>query len=190
MILDTNIVILLVEKILLGVEDVIVKTRGEIVMEKLATCTRVQCYVSELSKLEFVKVGLSKLIMATEYRNVLGQGKPVDKLNQLFDSLLHELRNSGLKIELVKLNDSDVEKAQGIANKLKWDERAIRQRSFDVFILAQALNRGIKVFTMDEGFLDIRKRVLPPTQFSEGPRKTGSKNYVRIYEDPYLLVIR
>ncbi len=58
---------------LLGVEDVIVKTRREIVMEKLATCARVQCYVSELSKLEFVKVGLSKSIMARECRNVLGQ---------------------------------------------------------------------------------------------------------------------
>ena len=33
--------------------------------------------------------------MATEYRNVLRQDKPVDKLNQLFDSLLNELRNSG-----------------------------------------------------------------------------------------------
>ena len=42
----------------------------------------------------------------------------------------------------MKLNDSDVEKAQEIANKLKWNERAIRQRSFDVFTLAQALNRG------------------------------------------------
>ena len=58
----------------------------------------------------------------------------------------------------MKLNVSGVEKAQEIANKLVG--RATRQRSFDVFILAQALNRGIKVFIMEEGFLDIRKRVL------------------------------
>ncbi len=41
----------------------------------------------------------------------------MDKLNKLFDSLL-SLRNSGLKIDIVKLSGSEVEKAQEITNKL------------------------------------------------------------------------
>ncbi|MGK0548966.1 MAG: PIN domain-containing protein [Pyrobaculum sp.] len=75
-----------------------------------------------------------------------------------------------------------------IADRLKWGEEEIRRRSFDILILAQALNRGAKVFTMDRGFVDIRKKALPQTQSHEGPRKIGSKNFVYIYGDQYLLL--
>ncbi|WP_405048186.1 PIN domain-containing protein [Pyrobaculum sp.] len=45
-----------------------------------------------------------------------------------------------------------------IADRLKRDEEEIRRRSFDILILAQALNRGSKVFTMDQGFVEFRKK--------------------------------
>lgn len=55
-----------------------------------------KCYVSELSRLEFVKVGLSKIVTKAGVKKE--RCKPVAELQDLYDSLLETLRSSGLNI--------------------------------------------------------------------------------------------
>ncbi|MEM4424119.1 PIN domain-containing protein [Pyrobaculum sp.] len=97
-------------------------------------------------------------------------------------ALINVYREAGISINLVEIEEKDLDKALEFLNKLKWDEREIRMK-FDILLFAQAVTRGVKLFTKDNDFLDIRDSLFgPPADMRD--RKTGLK----IYEDEYLFI--
>ena len=188
MILDTSVLILLIESVLLGVKRADVIAKGQVVAERLRACESIVCYVSELSELEFLRAGVAKTLATAEYRNALGQNRPMDRLRELYKAILAKLETSGLKISIAMVEPSDMGKALEIARRLGWDERNLRRKSFDIIILAQAVARGVKVLTTDRDFLEIRGKALPSSRKSDMMKAVGGLK-VRFYEDDYVLYI-
>ena len=73
----------MIESVLLGVKRADVIAKGQVVAERLRACESIVCYVSELSELEFLRAGVAKTLATAEYRDTLGQNRPMDRLRTL-----------------------------------------------------------------------------------------------------------
>ena len=186
--MDTSVLILLIENVLLGVKRADIIAREQVVAERLRACGSTVCYVSELSELEFLKAGVAKMLVAAEYRNALGQSKLMDRLRELYKTILANLSAQGLKISITMVEPGDMGKALEIAQRLGWDERNLGRKSFDIIILAQAVARGVKVLTTDRDFFEIRVKALPSSGKSDVIKAVGGLK-IRFYEDDYVLYI-
>lgn len=99
-------------------------------------------------------------------------------------ALINVYRGAGVSLDLVEVEERDLDKALEFLSRFRWDEREVRMKSFDILLFAQAVTRGVKLFTKDSDFLDIRESLFgPPVDMRN--RKTG----LRIYEDEYVLFI-
>lgn len=140
------------------------------------------CAVSELSRIEFLKVMVSKTLSDEDYAAWLKSTAPsnlinvVDYFSQIFDKLLKEYQLNTAYVEM-----EDINKALEIRKALGWPQDSIRRRSFDILLLAQAARRGLKLLTRDKGVYDIHDKV-----FGEA-KPTGRR--LRIYEGAHILYI-
>ena len=200
MLLDTSVIVLLFEclilnipypqvkvgrslqRILGGVERVgICDLFNELMMKR---CKGSRCFISKLSILEFTKVFIYKSLTKREYLRIIKNRNILKAPEDLLTALINVYREAGISIDLVEIEERDLDKALEFLNKLKWDERETRMKSFDILLFAQAVTRGVKLFTKDSNFLEIRERLFgPPVDMRD--RKTG----LRIYEDEYILFI-
>ena len=202
MLLDTSILVLLVECEVLRVSHPQIKV-GRGLQHILGTsvsnicevarvvvvsrCKEQPCYVSELSLLELTKVFLFKSLVHIEYHNVLESydnilEAPKEILNR-FIRILHE---AGLSIEVVAVDKQVLNIVREFLQRLKWDEDVLRKKSFDLLLFAQSVARGVKIFTTDRDFIHIRERALPPSGRDERRDRSSGLRY---YEDNYIIYV-
>ncbi|WP_338050673.1 PIN domain-containing protein [Pyrobaculum ferrireducens] len=153
----------------------------------MSRCKEQPCYVSELSLLEFAKVFLSKSLVHIEYHSVLkNYGNILEAPKEILNKLIRFLHEAGLSIEVVAVDKQVLDIVGGFLQRLKWEESVLRRKSFDLLLLAQSVARGVKIFTTDRDFINIRERALPPSGRDERRDRSSGLRY---YEDDYIIYV-
>lgn len=202
MLLDTSVIVLLFECLILNVPYPQVKVNRSLhqilgvqkvgicdLFNELITqrCKGNQCFISKLSILEFTKVFLYKSLTNKEYLKIIKNRNILKAPEDLLMALINIYREAGIFINLVEIEERDLNKALEFLNRLKWNEREIRRKSFDILLFAQAVTRGVKLFTKDRDFLEIRNRLFSPPVEKADIRDRSSG--LRLYEDDYIIII-
>mgnify|MGYP001770646179 CR=1 FL=1 len=199
MLLDTSVIVLLFECLVLNMAYPHVKVGrslqrilgvgrvgvcdlfNELIMQR---CKGSQCFVSKLSILEFTKVFIYKSLTTNEYLKIIKNRNILKAPEDLLMALINVYIGAGVSLDLVEVEEGDLDKALEFLSRFRWDEREIRMKSFDILLFAQAVTRGVKLFTKDNNFLKIRESLFGLPAYVRD-RKTGLK----IYEDEYVLFI-
>nr|WP_148683037.1 PIN domain-containing protein [Pyrobaculum ferrireducens] len=91
-----------------------------------------------------------------------------------------------MSIEVVAVDKQVLDIVGGFLQRLKWEESVLRRKSFDLLLLAQSVARGVKIFTTDRDFINIRERALPPSGRDERRDRSSGLRY---YEDDYIIYV-
>ena len=149
-------------------------------------CGSQACLVSEFSRVEFLRAVVSNVVAREAYRAWLGRQRfqaVVDLVSNEFTNLINQLKEV-YKIDVVDVDGRDVERAVELAGRWSRDREVVKRHAFDLLLLAQAVNRGARLFTTDRGIFNIRERALDPRPTSQ-TRASG----VKVYEDEYILYV-
>lgn len=210
LLLDTNILIILFECRVLGFQHPEVKISKRTVAKllghymdramRIGVCPFLwsilnkfckpggsYCYISALSRVEFLRATISNVLAREKYREWISQ-QSFQSLEELFNKqfeFLETILKTMYNIYEINVELEDVKLAAELAKRWSRDRNTIKRHAFDILLLAQAVRRGAKLLTTDRTIFMIREKVLQPPP--PEPRREGGLRV--LYGDPYVLYV-